>query len=49
MITFESASPGTSTPPQKLSVPKSTLRGVDLNCSSNLLLGAPPPPVLRLN
>src|SRR5439155_13992984 len=49
MITFERASPGTSTPIQKLSVPKSTLRGVALNCSSKRPRGAPPPCTKRLN
>jgi hypothetical protein len=45
----ESASPGTSTPPQKLSVPNSTLRGVDLNCSRSFVRGVPPPCIRRLN
>jgi len=37
---IESASPGTSTPPQKLSVPNNTLRGVDLNCPGACYEGA---------
>src|SRR5881396_3747190 len=49
MITLDSASPGTSTPLQKLSVPKRTLRGVVLNCSSNFPRGAPPPWTRRFN
>ena len=41
MITFESASPGTSTPCQKLSAPKSTLLTSALNASTIFERGIP--------